>query len=155
MLSEPADAVSAGKYAMSDRGHVLSDLSDEMPGWPNLLSAAAYAVPASRYTMSIVCDAVPAGKYAMSACMYAVSVFEYIVSDEADTVSGWNRYVVSMAEYEVSGACDGVWGGYKVSASAYAVSRDDNDVLCFDEMSCVTHALPAYKYLLSAYKHAV
>jgi hypothetical protein len=31
------DEVSAGKYAMSDREHVLSNLFDEMSGWPDLL----------------------------------------------------------------------------------------------------------------------
>jgi hypothetical protein len=32
------DEVSAGKYAMSDREHVLSNLFDEVSGWPDLLS---------------------------------------------------------------------------------------------------------------------
>lgn len=35
------------------------------------------------------------------------------------------------------------------------MSGDDNVVSCLDEMSCVPHAVSAYKYLLSVDKHAV
>jgi hypothetical protein len=104
VLSEPADAVPAGKYAMSNRQHMLSDLCDEMPGWPDLLSTAVYTVPASRYAMSILYDELSVFAYAMPECVYAVSACVYVVSDVADAVSAWwNRYVVSIPSYEVSG----------------------------------------------------
>jgi hypothetical protein len=140
---------------MSDREHVLSDLCDEMPGRPNLLSTAVYAVSASGYTMSIVCDAVSVCVYALSNCEYVVSVCEYVVSDEADILCAGFRNVVSSPSYEVSSGYDGVWGSYEVSDCAYAVSGDDNDVYSFYEMSYDTHAVPDCKYLLSVFKHAV
>lgn len=94
----------AGKYAMSDRGHVLSDDSNAMPGWPDLLSTAVYTVSANRYAMPIICDAVSACVYAVSTCMYAVSDFGYIVCNEVYSVFDGFRNVVSSPGNEVSSA---------------------------------------------------